>query len=57
MRAARHTRGRVRWISLATAASVAIFAGVVLGIVYSPVAPHQDLLALLQPAPIQLLDD
>lgn len=47
----------VRWIGLATAASVAILAGVVLGIAYSPVPPHQDLLAVLQPGPIQLLND
>jgi hypothetical protein len=46
---------RVRWISLATAASVAILAGFVLGIRYSPAAPQQDeLSALLQPSPIQL---
>lgn len=57
MRAARGGRGRVGWIGLATAASVAILAGVVLGIVYSPTASHQDLLALLQPGPIQLLND
>ncbi|MFZ0550631.1 MAG: hypothetical protein WAU49_15825 [Steroidobacteraceae bacterium] len=57
IRAARGGPGRVRWISLATAASVAILAGVVLGIVYSPAASHQDLLALLQPGPIQLLND
>lgn len=57
IRAARGAPGRVRWIGLATAASVAILAGVVLGIVYSPAASHQDLLALLQPGPIQLLND
>lgn len=49
--------GRMRWISLATAASVAILAGMMLGVLYSPVASQQDLLALLQPVPIQLLDD
>lgn len=54
---ARGGPGRVRWIGLATVASVAIVAGVVLGIFYSPAAPHQDLLALLQPGPIQLLND
>jgi hypothetical protein len=57
VRTARSAPRRVRWISLATAASVAILAGVVLGILYSPVAPHQDLLALLQPSPIQQLID
>lgn len=57
MRTARSAPGRMRWISLATAASVAIVAGVALGIVYTPAATHQDLLTLLQPAPIQLLDD
>lgn len=49
---------RMRWISLATAASVAILAGLVLGIRYSPTAPQQDdLSALLQPSPIQLPTD
>jgi hypothetical protein len=49
------THRRVSWISLATAASVAILAGFVLGIRYSPAAPQQDdLSALLQPSPIQL---
>jgi hypothetical protein len=49
--------GRARWIGLATAASLAILAGVVLGIVYSPSASRQDLLAVLQPEPIQLLNE
>jgi hypothetical protein len=57
VRAARSGPGRVRWISLATAASVAIVAGVALGIAYSPAAAHPDLLAVLQPEPIQLLND
>jgi hypothetical protein len=56
-RAARSGPGRARWVGLATAASVAILAGVVLGIVYSPTTSHQDLLAVLQPGPIQLLND
>jgi hypothetical protein len=56
-RAARRAPRPVGWIGLASAASVAILAGVLLGIVYSPAAPHQDLLALLQPEPIQLLND
>lgn len=47
----------MRWISLATAASVAILAGLVLGIRYSQVPPQQDFLALVQPSPIQLLAD
>jgi hypothetical protein len=55
--AARSAPWRVRWISLATAASVAILAGLLLGIRYAPVAPHQDFLALLQPSPVQLLTD
>jgi len=57
IRTARNAPRRVGWISLATAASVAILAGLVLGIRYSPAAPQQDLLALLQPAPVQLLSD
>ena len=57
VRAARSGPGRLRWISLATAASVAIVAGVALGIVYSPAATQPDLLALLQPQPLQLLND
>jgi len=48
---------RPGWIGLATAASVAIVAGVVLGVLYSQGASSQDLLALLQPSPIQLLSD
>lgn len=56
-RAAHHGPRRMRWLSLATAASVAIVAGVLLGIRYPPMASQQDLLALLQPVPIQLLDD
>lgn len=56
-RAAPDRPRRMRWISLATAASVAIIAGVLLGIRYPPVAAQQDLLALLQPVPIQLPDD
>jgi hypothetical protein len=52
------TPRRVRWIGLATAASVAIVAGLVLGIRYSPAAARQDdLSALLQPSPIQLPAD
>jgi hypothetical protein len=54
---ARGRPGPVRWIRLATAASVAIVAGVTLGIVYSPAATQPDLLAVLQPQPIQLLND
>jgi len=57
LRAARNPRRRAGWISLATAASVAIVSGLVLGIRYSPATPQQDLLALLQPAPVQLLND
>jgi hypothetical protein len=57
IRTPRNAPRRVGWISLATAASVAILAGLVLGIRYSPAAPQQDLLALLQPAPVQLLSD
>lgn len=48
---------RLGWLGLATAASVAILAGVVLGVLYSQGASNQELLALLQPAPIQLLTD
>lgn len=57
IRIVRKTPRRFGWISLATAASVAIIAGVVLGVFYSPGASNQDLLALLQPSPIQLLTD
>ena len=56
-RAAHNGPRRMRWISLATAASVAILAGVLLGIRYPPIVSQQDLLALLQPVPIQLPDD
>ncbi|MGH8202134.1 MAG: hypothetical protein ACREVO_17495 [Steroidobacteraceae bacterium] len=53
----RNVPRRVGWIGLATAASVAIVAGLALGIRYSPTTQQQDLLALLQPAPVQLLND
>jgi len=56
-RAVRSGPRRAGWIGLATAASVAILAGILLGIRYSPVPSQQDLLALLQPSPIQLLTD
>lgn len=56
-RAARHPHRRARWVRLATAAGLAVVAGLALGILYSPSAPPQDLTALLQPAPLQLLTD
>jgi hypothetical protein len=57
IRTVRKSQRRLGWISLATAASVAIVAGVALGIFYSQGPSSQDLLALLQPSPIQLLAD
>lgn len=58
LRSARGTPRRARWIGLTAAASVAILAGLVLGIWYSPAAPQQDdLSALMQPSPIQLPSD
>jgi hypothetical protein len=56
-RAVRNTSRRFGWFSLATAASVAILAGVLLGVRSSPPPPQQDVLALLQPAPVQLLGE
>ena len=56
-RVPRGARRRGAWIGLATAASLAVVAGIVLGVLYSPTASQQDLLALLQPSPIQLLSD
>lgn len=56
-RASRGARRRVGWIGLATAAGVAAVAGIALGVIYSPTVSPQDLLVLLQPAPIQLLSD
>lgn len=53
----RSPTGLVRWIGFASAASAAILVGLTLGILYSPPAPHQEFLALLQPAPLQLLTD
>lgn len=53
----RHRPRRVRWVGLATAAGLAVLAGLALGILYSPSAPPQDLTALLQAAPLQLLTD
>ena len=54
---ARHRARRARWVGLAAAAGLAVLAGLALGILYSPTAPPQDLTALLQPAPLQLLTD
>lgn len=48
---------RVGWLGLATAACVAVVAGLALGILYSPPAPQEDLTTLLQPAPLQVLTD
>lgn len=57
-RAARRSPARrAGWIGFATAAGLAVVAGLALGILYSPSAPPQDLTALLQPAPLQLLTD
>jgi|SRR6185312_12213306 len=57
-RAASRYRPRpAEWIGLATAASLAVIAGLALGILYSPSAPQEDLTALLQPAPLQVLTD
>lgn len=55
--APRHRPRRVAWVGFATAAGLAVLAGLALGILYSPAAPPQDLTALLQPAPLQLLTD
>lgn len=54
---ARYRPQRARWVGLAAAAGFAVLAGLALGILYSPAAPPQDLTALLQPAPLQLLTD
>ncbi|HEX5461808.1 MAG TPA: hypothetical protein VFX20_17725 [Steroidobacteraceae bacterium] len=57
-RAAGHYRPRpAEWIGLVTAASLAVIAGLALGILSSPSAPQEDLTALLQPAPLQVLTD
>ena len=47
----------VGWVGFATAAGLAVVAGLTLGIFYSPSAQPPDLTALLQPAPMQLLTD
>jgi len=54
---ARYRPQRVRWVGLAAAAGLAVVAGLALGILYPPAAAPQDLTALLQPAPLQLLTD
>lgn len=57
-RAASRYRPRpAQWIGLATAASLAVIAGLSLGILYAPSASQEDLTALLQPAPLQVLND
>ena len=55
--ASRYRPQRVGWIGFATAAGLAVLAGLALGIFYTPSAPPQDLTALLQPAPLQVLTD
>lgn len=45
------------WVGFATAAGLAVVAGLTLGIFYSPSAQPPDVTALLQPAPLQLLTD
>jgi len=58
LRAARRgSPRRAGWFGLATAAGLAVLAGLALGILYSPSSPPQDLTALLQPAPLQLLTE
>jgi hypothetical protein len=53
----RHRPRHVGWVGFATAAGLAVVAGLTLGILYSPTAQQPDLTALLQPAPLQLLTD
>jgi hypothetical protein len=48
---------RAGWVGLATAASIAVVAGLSLGILYSPAPPSQSLFSSLQPAPFQSLAD
>lgn len=55
--AARYRPRHVGWVGYATAAGIAVVAGLTLGILYSPTAQQPDLTALLQPAPLQLLTD
>lgn len=55
--ASRYRPQRLGWVGFATAAGLAVLAGLALGIFYSPSAPPQDLTALLQPAPLQVLTD
>jgi hypothetical protein len=55
--AARYRPRPAQWLGLATAASLAVIAGLSLGILYSPSTPQEDLTALLQPAPLQVLSD
>jgi hypothetical protein len=53
----RHRPRHVGWVGFATAAGLAVLAGLTLGILYSPSAQPPDVTALLQPAPLQLLTD
>lgn len=55
--ASRYRPQRVGWVGLATATGLAVAAGLALGIYYSPSASPEDLTALLQPAPLQVLTD
>lgn len=55
--AIRYRSQRGRWVGLATAAGLAVVAGLALGILYAPSSSQEDLTALLQPAPLQVLTD
>lgn len=46
---------RHRWIGLTAAASLAVLGGLVLGFTYAPTPPQQDIVTLLQPAPVHFL--
>ena len=48
---------RVGWIGLATAGTLAVVAGLLLGFIYTPASTPDTLLVSLQPAPLHMLAD
>ena len=48
---------RLGWIGLATAGTLAVVTGLLLGFIYTPASTGDTLLAILQPTPIHLLAD
>jgi hypothetical protein len=53
----RRPLSRLRWAGMATGGSLAILAGLFIGLMYGPAPAADNVLTLLDPAPIQVLTD